>query len=194
MSEAAAAPAAVAVTIVCGAQDAWRARAIEALAATRPPGQRWAVLRTGVVLATSPPARIGGLVVHDAGAACGCCIGRVALRVALTRLLREAQRRHVPWHALVVDAGAAADPAALCEALLAPALGGRLAIVRRRLVIDPGVAADLLAAASTPQRDRLVAQLEFADEISLVRPAGSQAVIDRIRAAAPRTRRIDAIA
>lgn len=149
------------------------------------------MLRTGVSLPGVHPEAPGGLAVYEAGAACGCCIGRVALRVALTRLLRDAQRGDRPLRALLVDAGAAADPQALARTFLVQELADRLAAARHLLALDPAAAALLLAeASSTPQRTRLQSQLAFADEILLVGPEGPDRAIDALRAAAPRARRI----
>lgn len=146
------------VTLLCGPHDELRLRAAAWLARNRVPQARWALLRTGVLLPLPAEAWPAGLARYDAGAACGCCIGQVALRLTLARLLRDA-RRLGAWQALLIDAGAAADPCALAAALQAPPFAGYFALRRRVAVLDPAAAAPVLDGPPGLARARLVAQL-----------------------------------
>lgn len=172
----------ITVTVLCGPHDALRLRAAARLAGERTPGKRWALLRTGVLLPAPDDAWPAGVARYDAGVACGCCIGQVALRATLARLLRDAVRSAAAWDALLVDAGAAADPGALCAVLDAAPFAGRFRVARRVVVVDAAAAARLLA---TPggARARLIAQLAFAD--ALLVAAGPDAGLDAGPGAGP---------
>ena len=162
---------AIAVTVLCGPDDRLRAQALELLATARAPAERWAVLRNGATWLVPAQQRLQPLARYDAGAACGCCIGQVALRVTLARLLRDASRAGVQWDALIAELGPAAHPQALLELLDRPPFAGRFTVARRIVVLDPIAAAHTLAApASSAARARLEAQLLCADEL-LLKPA-----------------------
>lgn len=182
--------AAIAVTVLCGPDGRLRAQALQTLATARPAAERWAVLRNGVVWPTAPQQGLQHLACYDAGAACGCCIGHVALRVTLARLLRDASRARAPWDALIAELGPGVHPQAFVELLGAAAFAGHFAVARRIVVLDPAAAARTLAApASDAARMRLAAQLSAADELLLEPvPAVSEAVAALRAAAAQRCR------
>ena len=158
------------VTVLCGPHDGLRLRAAAWLARRRTPHARWALLRTGVLLPAPVEARPAGLARYDAGAACGCCIGQVAFRLTLARLLRDA-RRLGNWQALLIDTGAAADPPALVAVLDAPPFTDRLRLAHRVAVLDPAAAGPVLDGSATAARARLVAQLDFSEALLAPQPA-----------------------
>ena len=158
------------------------------LAAARPAAARWAVLRNGAMWPAPGPA---GLARYDAGAACGCCIGQVALRVTLARLLREASRAGLAWEALIAELGPAAHPQALLELFDAAPFAGRFLVTRRIVALEPVAAArTLAAAASDVVRARLMAQLAFADELLLGPTSAPAEAVAAVRAAAAHVGRI----
>lgn len=72
--------------VVTGREPGEALRLVGRLLGARPPGETWAVLATtGGALPAAPG------VVIAAAQGCPCCTGQVALRVALTRLLRSAR-------------------------------------------------------------------------------------------------------
>jgi len=84
--------------IVHGGAARDRLRLIESLASGMPPEQPLAVLlcSPGVGAFVFPPPHLPpGSVLQGVSAGCPCCTGRVAVRVALVRLLRESQPRRL---------------------------------------------------------------------------------------------------
>jgi G3E family GTPase len=75
--------------VLCAAPGADTAALLERLLAERPPRQTWAAL---VSARGAPrPDQARGVAIARLDGGCVCCTGQVALRVALTRLLRESR-------------------------------------------------------------------------------------------------------
>lgn len=79
----------VPTVVLTGERGAGKTSLLAALVAARPATERRAVLLAGRGAATLPPQ--ASVVVMEAEPGCACCVGQVGLRVALTRLLREAR-------------------------------------------------------------------------------------------------------
>ncbi len=75
--------------VLIGPSGAGKSTLISRLVAARPHGENWAVLTNGRGSAQVTPS--DGVAVAEVGGGCVCCTAQVALRVALTRLLREAR-------------------------------------------------------------------------------------------------------
>lgn len=76
------------LTLVLGHPGTGKTRLVAERVKGRPNGERWVVLlaeRGRTVMAGVAP----WLVVREIDAGCLCCVGAVALRVALTRIVRE---------------------------------------------------------------------------------------------------------
>lgn len=175
------------MTVVCGLDARLTTRAVAELTAARAPAERWAVLRNGIVWPTAAQPGCPQLACYDAGAACGCCVGQVALRVTLARLLRDASRAGAAWDALIAELGAGVHPQTVVELLHAPAFAGHFVVTRRIVVLDAAAAVRLLAGpAASPARLRLAMQLSFADELLLeLGPARVEAAAALRAAATP---------
>ena len=105
--------------VVTGATGAGKTTLIASILAQRPAAERWAVLVNDFgasTLAQAPGVAEGTVVVREV-AGCMCCTSRVALRVALVRLLREVQPQR-----LLIEASSAAEPEALLEVLREPGI------------------------------------------------------------------------
>lgn len=177
--------AATAVTVLCGLDARLTTRAVAELTAARAAAERWAVLRNGVVWPAATQPWCQQLACYDAGAACGCCIGQVALRVTFARLLRDASRAGAPWDALIAELGPGVHPQAFVELLNAPAFAGHFVLTRRIVVLDAAAAWRLLAApAASPARLRLAMQLSFADELLLAPGPARAEAVEALRAVA----------
>ena len=77
----------VPIEVVVGRGAPARRTRIESMVRARPQDRHWAVLYSSAAYldVVGDP----GLTVRSSGAGCACCIGQVAFRVALTRLLRD---------------------------------------------------------------------------------------------------------
>lgn len=111
--------------LVYGDELSGRLRLIERLAADTGGSSLCAVLLTSPFL-TGAPASLradpgSNLVVRVTGSGCPCCVGRVSLRVAVTRLLREARPDRLIIE-LAREDHVRAAMAALAEDGLSPAL------------------------------------------------------------------------
>jgi G3E family GTPase len=111
--------------VVTGRRPGEALRLVEQLLEARPPAETWAVLAT-----TGAPAAVAPGVVATMVQGCPCCTGQVALRVALTRLLRTARPNR-----LFVEL---ADDAHLPRALAAFRTPWLAAALDLRDVIDAG--------------------------------------------------------
>jgi G3E family GTPase len=81
--------AGIPTVVLSGARGAGKTTLLARLLAARPPEERRAVLLTELGEAVLPT--LPGVIVAEAEPGCVCCVGQVGLRVALTRLLREAR-------------------------------------------------------------------------------------------------------
>jgi G3E family GTPase len=79
----------VPTVLISGERGAGKTTLLAELLAARPPGERSAALLTELGEAALP--QVPGVVAAEAEPGCVCCVGQVGLRVALTRLLREAR-------------------------------------------------------------------------------------------------------
>jgi CobW/HypB/UreG, nucleotide-binding domain len=107
--------------VLIGPGGAGKTALISRLLAARPHAETWAVLAND-----RGPVRIGprdGVTVAEIGAGCVCCTAQVALRVALTRLLREARPAR-----LFVELDAASHTREALKTLRNPWLASVLAI------------------------------------------------------------------
>ncbi len=146
-------PARVPAWLVTGAAGAGKSRFIRALAAARPPVERWAVLHNDSdVLGLSAD---NASLVRAAVSGCACCTGQVMLQTAIVRLLRKARPAR-----LLIEVSAAAEPAAL-ERTLRDAALARAVDVQLRLCI----VATAWSAYPPPARALLLAQMHAADHV-----------------------------
>lgn len=107
--------------VVCGAAGAGKSALVARLLAERPRGETWAVLAGGRgPLPIEPGA---GVAVARLGGGCVCCAAQVALRVALTKLLRAARPER-----LFVELDPASHVRAAVKGLREPWLAAVLAI------------------------------------------------------------------
>jgi G3E family GTPase len=90
------APNIAAVTLVAGPDRGARAARLRQRLATKPAGQRWAVLSIAGVFGL--PASFEGADAVVAVGGCPCCSARMAFEVELVRLLRRG-----PWHRLLIE-------------------------------------------------------------------------------------------
>jgi len=79
----------VPTVVLTGARGAGKTTLLAALLAARPAAERRAVLLAERGAAVLAP--LAHVTVVEAEPGCACCVGQVSLRVALTRLLREAR-------------------------------------------------------------------------------------------------------
>lgn len=106
--------------LLTGARGAGKTTLLAALLERAPAEARIAVLLTEVGDARLPPPR-PGVTVAAAEPGCICCVGQVGLRVALTRLLREARPERL-YVELTEPAHLAASLRTLGSPWLAPVL------------------------------------------------------------------------
>lgn len=121
--------------VVSGNDGAAKAALIERLVASHPGGETWAVLASTDCAGRLAP-RLS-VAIARAGGGCICCTGQVALRVALTRLLREARPAR-----LIIALDAASHVAESLRTLRSPWLAPVLAVETVIEVRDGGVASD----------------------------------------------------
>lgn len=136
----------VATVVVTGARGAGKTTWLAGELARRPPGERRAVLLAEVGEGALPPMANVTTVAAEPG--CICCVGQVSLRVALTRLLRDARPQR-----LYLELGEPAHLAASLRTLRSPFLAPVIAIAEIVGVVD---------AATTPSD-------EWIDQLTAVR-------------------------
>ena len=132
----------VAVTLVVGQRGVGKTSAVLDNLVDRAPG-RWAVLVNDVGQTQLDPVAWAerGVSVRQIAGGCACCVGAVALRVALVQALRAWRPDH-----LLVELDAGARPAAVLAALRAPGLAesvvvrGVVCLVHPRLWVAPAAA------------------------------------------------------
>jgi G3E family GTPase len=115
--------------VVCVPAGAGKSVLIARLFAERPRNATWAVLAGGRGPIPIEPGE--GVAVAQLGGGCVCCTAQVALRVALTKLLREARPER-----LFVELDAASHLRAAVKALREPWLAPVLAIEAVVCVVD----------------------------------------------------------
>jgi G3E family GTPase len=162
------------LTLVTGATGAGKTTLISRLLAARPAHERWAVLVNDfgeTALADAAGVRDGSVTVREVGG-CMCCTGQVPLRTALVLLLREKRPQR-----LIIEASAAAEPAAIARLLHEPGLAAAIALERTVCVVDPLQATD----ARYHALDRYREQAQRADSVFLSK--GDLSSAEEIRAA-----------
>jgi G3E family GTPase len=107
--------------VLIGPSGAGKTTLISRLVAARPHGETWAVLANDRGAIRISPRN--GVAVAEVGGGCVCCTAQVALRVALTRLLREARPAR-----LCVELDAASHVGAALKTLRNPWLAPIVAI------------------------------------------------------------------
>lgn len=126
----------VPATIVTGFLATGKTTAIIDLFKKRPPEEKWAVLvnefgEVGVDGALLQ-GRGNGIYIKEVAGGCLCCTGQVALRVALTRLLRE-----VRPHRLLIEPSGLGHPAGVFDALQDEWLSKALTVESVICLVDP---------------------------------------------------------
>jgi G3E family GTPase len=124
----------VATVVVTGARGAGKTTWLAHELARRPAGERRAVLLTEAGEASLPAMPDVTVVAAEPG--CICCVGQVSLRVALTRLLREARPQR-----LYLELGEPAHLAASLRTLRSPWLAPVITIAGVVGVFDARAAA-----------------------------------------------------
>ncbi len=119
----------VATVVVTGARGAGKTTWLMHELARRPAGERRAVLLTEAGAASLPD--MANVSVVAAAPGCICCVGQVSLRVALTRLLREAMPQR-----LYLELGEPAHLAASLRTLRSPFLAPVITIAEVVGVLD----------------------------------------------------------
>ena len=122
----------VALTLVSGFAGQARRGALLRWLADRPGNERWAVLVDGA-FDDGPLPVSAGLAVFETAAGCACCLGALALRTTLARVLRQG-----PWQRLFLLLSPAAHPAAILDALRGGIAGGALRIDAPIAIVDAG--------------------------------------------------------
>jgi G3E family GTPase len=119
--------------LVTGATGAGKSTAIARLLDHRPAGQHWAVLVNdfGPSDIHSAQSTTEEHVTFREVAGCVCCTGQVALRTALVKMLRGFAPQR-----LLIEASAAAQPAALLRLLREPGIANALELRSTLCVVD----------------------------------------------------------
>lgn len=176
---------AVPTHLVTGLLGAGKTSAVRSLLAQRPPGARWAVLVNefgsvgidGALLASGAPE----VVVREVAGGCICCSARVALRVALTRLLREVRPER-----LLIEPTGLGHPAGIFDVLAEPDLTRAIELRTVLCLVDPRQFADSRFAASAVARDQVsLADVLVANKTDLAGEALTAAFVAAARAHFP---------
>jgi len=152
----------VSTTVVVGFRGAGKTTLIRGWLAAKPAGERWAVLVNDAGSFGIDAGLLPDDAVAQVAGGCACCAARVALGVALTRLLRRG-----PWDRLLIELSGLGHPGPLVDLLRSGAWAGVLRIDEIVAVADAGrIEAQLRGG----HRDLAVAQIEVADRVVLNRP------------------------
>jgi G3E family GTPase len=119
----------VPTVVVSGKDGPAKAALLEQLLAPRPGAETWAVLASADGAARIAPRP--GVAIASSGAGCVCCTAQIALRVGLTRLLRDARPAR-----LFVELDAASHVPESLKTLRSPWLAPVLAIESVVEVLD----------------------------------------------------------
>lgn len=151
----------VSTTVVAGFPGAGKTTLIRGWLASKPAGERWAVLVNGA----GPLGIDAGLLPEDAIAqvagGCACCTARVALGAALTRLLRRG-----PWDRLLIELSGLGHPGPLIDQLRGGSPARMLQIDEIVAVVDAGRIETQLRGGHS---GLAVAQIEAADRVVMNR-------------------------
>ncbi|MFA7666296.1 MAG: GTP-binding protein [Burkholderiaceae bacterium] len=109
------------MTLVAGPDRGQRTARLRERLASRPAGERWAVVSIAGVFGL-PAAFDGADAVVSVGG-CPCCSARVIFEVELVRLLRRG-----PWHRLLIEVDGAEAAAQLRQRLAIGPLGEHLRV------------------------------------------------------------------
>lgn len=162
------------VLLLAGPDPALLDSVAERLAGALSDRARIAALRNGMPPRATRP--VGStLVVRDAGAACACCVGEVAARVALARLLREGAGVG-GWQRLLVLAGPGAH-----ASRLATLLGGGSA--HGSAGLRGASQASPIAAALGPPRCIAVVPAQLLGRLATVAPPARRLLVDALESA-----------
>jgi hypothetical protein len=153
------------LTLVSGFVEAPKRRAVQRWLAERPDGERWALLVDGAFDATH---RLpDGVTVFETAAGCACCLGALALRTTLARVLRQG-----PWDRLLLLLSPSARPAAIVDGLRAGIAGAALRIDAVIAIVDAQRAGPWLDP-SAPGASLAREQVDAAALVVLVRGPGA---------------------
>jgi hypothetical protein len=138
----------VPVHLITGLAGAGKSTLLRGWLATRPEGERWAVLVDGLpdslgvgtdiasstassTAMTDAMTDTAGVTVVGLMGGCACCVGGPAFGVAVNSLLRQG-----PWDRLFIEVSAAANGAALVDRLRSEPLASRLRVQPVTLVVN----------------------------------------------------------
>lgn len=141
-------------TVIFGATGAGKTSAIRKLLTQRPRDERWAVLINDFGSTTLDGASgiaEGEVAVREV-TGCICCTARVGLRTALIDLVRRAKPQR-----LLIEASAAAEPAAMLRVLREPGIASAVALHATIAAVDPRQIADARYADLDVYRGQLAA-------------------------------------
>lgn len=121
-------------TIVSGALGTGKTTAILGAFASRPEGERWAVLvnEFGSVGIDGPILSSGGVEVREIAGGCVCCTANLPLRVGLVKLVREVRPDR-----LFIEPTGLAHPASVIDAVRSEGLRGSLSLRATITLVDP---------------------------------------------------------
>ena len=135
--------------VITGATGAGKTALIARLLSGRPRGERWGVLQND--LGTGTPDLVDREVTVRAVSGCICCTGQVALRTAVIALVREVRPQRI-----LIEASAAARPAAVNSVLREPGIAPSLELRSIACVVSARQLADARYLASDVYREQIV--------------------------------------
>ncbi|MGZ5159118.1 MAG: GTP-binding protein [Burkholderiales bacterium] len=168
--------------LVTGATGAGKSTAIARLLDHHPAGQHWAVLvndfgASDTHLAQSTTEEH---VTFREVAGCVCCTGQVALRTALVKMLRGFAPQR-----LLIEASAAAQPAALLRLLQEPGVANALELRSTLCVVDTKQFGDSLYLQNDVYREQITSAdaiyISKTDAMTLTERIGADAALKALR-------------